>query len=217
MEQHLKQMEFNGNPNLGLFALATEKYCLAGAKGRALEILGVPVHVVETLQTPFVGIFVAGNSHGCIVSDMLDKNEIDELKKITRVLVLKTYHDAIGNLILMNDHGIILSPSLERHKEDIGRFFKIPCEVCTIATLNVAGSLGIATNKGCLLNPRVHESELKFIEHVLNVRADIGTVNFGSGYPGAGIIANSKGLVISEQCSGPEIQRIEEALQFITF
>ena len=59
------------------------------------------------------------------------------------------------------------------------------------------------------------EREKRLIEKTLGVDADITTVNFGSPYPGAGIIANSNGFVVSEKTGGPELGRITDVLGFL--
>jgi len=56
---------------------------------------------------------------------------------------------------------------------------------------------------------------LKKIEDVLKVEGDIGTVSFGSPFVGASLLANSRGFLVSEQTTGPELQRIDEALGFL--
>ena len=160
-----------------------------------------------------LGIFVSGNSSGIVVPGFMEKYEREHIKLNT--LYLKSRYTALGNLILMNDNGIILSPLLKKEKKGIENFFGFRCEMMKRAGLSVVGNLGIATNRGCLLHPKVKKREMEVIEDVLGVEADIGTVNFGSPYPGSGAIANSFGCVVSEQSSGPEMGRMVEALGFL--
>lgn len=207
---------FNGDETLGLYGFATDKYCLLGTHSSNKKVehaLGVPVKHVAVLNTDFVGLFVAGNSHGIVISEIVEEYNISQLRKMfDNILVLKSNYTALGNLILMNDHGIVLSPLLRKHRKEIEKFFSLPCTVTTIAKQNIVGNLGIATNKGCLLHPKVKKAEMETIEKTLCVKSDIGTVNFGSPYPGAGVIANSNGFVASERTSGPELGRITETL-----
>ncbi len=207
---------FEGDPNLGLYGFATDKYAVTGAnfaRPKLEKELKVPAHFFTAFNTGLLGIFAAGNSSGLALPDIIEKHEKHEVK--IDALYLKSRYTALGNLILMNDNGIILSPLLKREKPKIERFFGLRCEITKIAGTVVVGNLGIATNRGCLLHPRVRQKEMKLIEDVLGVEADIGTVNFGSPYPGAGVIANSFGFVASEQSSGPELGRINEALGFL--
>jgi len=165
------------------------------------------------LNTEFAGIFCNGNSNGIVVAKIMEEHELPEIRKvIDKILVLKTDFSAVGNLILMNDNGIIVSPLIKSHIPAIKKFFSLPCEAMTIARSHIVGSIGIATNKGCLVHPRTTDAEKSTIKDVLGVDADIGTVNFGSPFPRTGIVANSNGFIASEESSGPELGRIVEAL-----
>jgi translation initiation factor 6 len=217
--QNILRTSFDGDINLGLHGFATDKYCLLGTLRHASKvknIVGVKPFDFQILNMDLLKIFVTGNSSGIVVPKILDDfDDLEKLKDHFEVLVLKTHYSSIGNLLMMNDKGVILSPLLKKHRGAVERFFGLPCEVTTIAGLSLVGSLGFATNKGCLLSPKVKEREKKIIEKVLGVDADITTVNFGSPYPGAGIIANSNGLIISNACSGPEMGRITDVLGFL--
>ncbi|MEM5779383.1 MAG: translation initiation factor 6, partial [Candidatus Aenigmatarchaeota archaeon] len=124
---------------------------------------------------------------------------------------LDTNYTALGNLILMNDKGCIISSLLKNQKNKIERFFGIKCEVASKKNA-VIGSLCVATNKGCLVSPLVSYDDRKRIEDVLNVDVDIGTANFGSYFIGACILANSKVAIVSPKTSGIELSKIEEVL-----
>ncbi|MCX6815850.1 MAG: translation initiation factor IF-6 [Candidatus Aenigmarchaeota archaeon] len=208
---------FNGDPNLGLYGFATDKYCLLGLQmGKVGKALGVPMHMCKILNMDMAGLFVAGNSQGIIISDYVNDYNSMQLKQLfDKILVLNTNYTALGNLIMMNDHGVIISPFIKKFRKTISNFFNLPCEAATISKQKIVGNLGFATNKGCLLHPKVKKSEMEIIERVLSVKSDIGTVTFGSSYPGAGLIANSNGFVVSDRTSGPELGRITEALGFI--
>ncbi len=211
---------FYGDPNIGLYGFATDKYCIIGMQQKAnkklKKILGVPMHISSAMHTSFASLFAAGNSFGLIVPKILEDYELDSLKKLFgNVLVIDTDYTAIGNLILLNDRGVVLSPLLRKHNNEIAKFFDLPCEVAKIAGTVIVGGAAIATNEGCLMHPQVKAVDKKIIEDTLQVDADIGTVNFGSPFVKSGIIANSNGIVVSEACSGPELGRINETLGFV--
>ncbi len=207
---------FDGDPNLGLYGFATDKYCVVGAnlaRKKLEQELKVDAHFFTAFNTGLLGIFAAGNSSGIVLPDFMDEQEREHIKP--EALFLKTRYTALGNLILMNDNGIILSPLLKKEKAAVEKFFGLRCEMTKIANTVVVGNAGIATNMGCLVHPKIRKNEMKLIQEVLGVEADIGTVNFGSPYPGSGVIANSRGFVASEESSGPELGRINEALGFL--
>jgi len=220
MNNHITKTDFNGDPNLGLYGFATDRYCILGTRLKGKNVLNVPIVKAKIMGIDFVGMLSSGNSHGIVVPETIEDYELNDLKKNlsklgVKILVIKTRFTALGNLIMMNDNGIILSPLLKESKKEIEEFFGLKCEISTIADLDVVGSLGIATNKGCLLNPQTRRKEMKIIEKTLGVEADIGTVSFGSPFPKAGLVANSFGYLVSSLTSGPELGRIEEALGFL--
>lgn len=211
---------FEGDPNIGLYGFATDKYCLLGKEFRnhkkIEEALGVEVILSRIMDTELTGIFVAGNSSGIIVPYIIDDEELSYLKnKFEKVVVLKSDYSALGNLILMNDNGIVLSQLLKREKGNLQNKFGIKCAVSKIARINVVGSVAFTTNKGCLTHPRLKKDERIIIEETLGIKSNISTVSFGSPFVKSGIVANSKGLVVSESSSGPELGRITETLGFV--
>lgn len=218
---HVLRTNFHGDMNLGLYGFATDRYCLLGLNSKKIKaklknLLKVPVHSATVMDIELLGIFCAGNSKGIIIPHIMGDDEKKKIRKaVKNVFVLESKYTALGNLILMNDNGILISPLLRREKKKIADFFSLPCETTKIAGINVIGNMGLATSRGCLLHPKVRKNEQKTIEKVLGVETDIGTVNFGSPYPGAGIIANRNGYAVSEITSGPELGRITETLGFL--
>lgn len=223
---HIAKINFSGDPNIGLFGFATDKYCLLGVESKKIfrkvsDVLKVPVFHSSFLRTELLGIFSTGSSNGIIIPGIADDDEVEGIKKTSekifgdeRVMLLDT-NFALGNMILMNDNGIILSSLLRKHGSAMERFFGIPCKISTIARLGVVGSLALATNKGCLVHPRASKQEIEMLEKTLGVPVDVGTVGFGSPFPGAGVIANSHGFVAAKESSGYELGRIDEALGFL--
>ena len=203
-----------GDPNVGLYGFATERYGVCGAKNKELEkALSVKFHVLPVYGTYLTALFAVGNSFGIIISRHAVENA-QGLKKITKVMELDTSYTALGNLILLNDKGIVISPLLRKYKKPISDFFSLPCETGTVAGLTVVGSAAVATNNGCLVHPNIREKEKLLLEKVLGVNSFIGSVSFGSPFVKSGIIANSKGAVVSGRSSGVELGHIAEAFGF---
>jgi len=50
---------------------------------------------------------------------------------------------------------------------------------------------------------------------LFKIPADVGTVNNGTQLVGACAVANSKGVMVGLNTTGPELARIEEALGFL--
>jgi translation initiation factor 6 len=66
-----------------------------------------------------------------------------------------------------------------------------------------------------LCHPKATDEELDALEALLDVPADIGTINYGGALVGSGLVANDAGYVCGEETTGPELGRIESALGFI--
>jgi translation initiation factor 6 len=221
------QTNFHGDDNLGLFGKSSDRFCVLGDffsekyMERVENFLKVKVEKMTVANTELVGIFSCINSNGMVLPKITTRREIEKLKDVKKELginleFLGSRFNAFGNLILCNDRGAIISRNLSRKdKKTIEDCLGVESEFSTIAGMDVVGSCGIATNKGCLLHRDVHEDEMKIVQDVLKVEADIGTANFGSPFVGSCAIANSNGAIFGLSTTGPEINRIMEALDLI--
>jgi translation initiation factor 6 len=212
---NIVQTNFLGDPTLGLFGFASDKYALLGPRiGNIKKVeaaLGVKAIGCKIFNTDLAGIFAAGNSSGIAVPSSIEDDEMEELSKNLNVLTLNTKYTAIGNLMLINDNGCLISRLIKEQKDCIEKFFGIECRVLD-SKIMVISAAAIATNKGCAVHPIFSEKERKNIEDVLKVETGDATANFGSPYVGACTIANSSGLIVSEQSTGIEVSRLEEVL-----
>lgn len=205
------KLNFQKNPNIGLFSFATDKFCLVNrfAPKKDSDLMGrvlkVPVYRISVLGTGLIGIFTSGNSRGIIISDRIYSEEIEEMQRNFDVLVLETKHTALGNLILANDKGCLVSGDLEKFRKDIRDFLGVNTRVGTIGGMDLVGSLAICNSTGCLVHKWIKEKERKLIEKTLGVPASPGSVNFGNSWVKSGIIVNSNGLLAGDQTSGPEL------------
>ena len=215
------KLDFHKDPNIGLFAFATDKFCLVNRfiqkKDAELieSVLKVPVYRTSMLGTGLIGIFTGGNSQGIIISDRIYREEIEEMQRNFDVLVLETKHTAFGNLILSNDKGCIISRDLEKFRKDIRDFLGVETRVGTIGGMDLVGSLGVCNSNGCLVHKEANEKEKKLIERILDVTVLQGTVNFGNPWVRSGLIVNTNGFLAGEQTSGPELGVISETFGFV--
>lgn len=214
-------LNFQNNPNIGLFAFATDKFCLVNRFIRKRDaviigrVLNVPVYEASLLGTGLIGIFAGGNSNGIVISDRVYTEEIEHMKREFEVLVLETKHTAMGNLILANDRGCIISRDLEEHRSEISRFLGVETAVGTIGGMDLVGSLAVASSKGCLVYKGASEREKKLIENMLHVPVLPGSINYGNQWVKSGLLANSHGFIAGDRTSGPELGLISEALGFM--
>ncbi|MEM7824989.1 MAG: translation initiation factor IF-6 [Candidatus Aenigmatarchaeota archaeon] len=216
------QLNFHGDPNLGIYAKACDKFCLVGYLVldvfKIEDMLKVKVKRVTIANTDFVGMLSAFNSHGILISKIVNENEMKSFNEIekefnVRVEIVPSRFSALGNLILCNDKGAVISKLFgKKEKEIIENCLDVEVVSGKIASLSTVGSCGIATNQGCLVHRDAKEEEIKLIEDVLKVQVDIGTANFGSPFVGSCIISNSNGALVGLSTTAPEISRIGETL-----
>lgn len=217
MSFRFARLLFEHDPNIGLYGFATDKYCLLGREPHKVlkkikDVLAVPTYCSRITESELVGIFAAGNSNGIVLTKIVEKYELAKLKKMLDVnfAVIKSKDTAIGNVVLCNDKGCLISPSLKRFKKSIADCLGVEVETGTVAGFDIVGSAAVVSNRGCLCHRAATEEELKVIEEVLKVRADIGTVSFGSPFIKAGLIVNSNGVVVAQTSTGPELDRIAD-------
>lgn len=221
------QTNFHGDHNLGLFAKSCDKFCLIGnfvqekTLDKIKEILQTNVIRTTVANTDFVGMFSSFNSNGIVLPSITTPRELAQFKNLRKefginLKILKTKFTALGNIILCNDKGAIISKNIKKEdKKKIEDCFGVGVEYGTVAGMSIVGSCGVATNKGCLIHRDTSEEEIKKIQQILGVETDIGTANFGSPFVGACCFANSTGAVVGESTTGPEATRLIETLGFL--
>lgn len=212
---------FSGDPNIGLYGFATDSYCFLGFEPskKILEkiksILGVKVKIASVAGTDLIGIFCAGNSNGILLPKIIEDYELKRLKGMFEInlSVLKSKETALGNMILCNDKGCLISRDLRRFKQQISDCLDCEVEIGEIARMDIVGSAAKTTSVGCLCHRNAKEDEIKLAENLLKVKVDIGTVGYGNPFIKSGIIVNSKGILTSKQTTGPELDRIFEVFK----
>ena len=219
MSFRFAKINFNGDPNIGLYGFATDNYFVLGVKIKKIEkkindILKSKGIYTTVSNTELAGIFMAGNSNGIIAPKIIKESEVKSLKKLgINIKVLRSKETAIGNLILCNDNGALISEKLKKYRKSISDVLGCDVETTEVAGLDIIGSVSVASNRGCLLHPEATSEEIKRVEDVLKVKCDVGTVSFGSPFVKSGIIVNSNGILISESSTGPELGRMGEIFE----
>lgn len=221
------QINFFGDHNIGIYGKACDKFCVLSSlvqenlKKKIEEVLKIKIFPVSIAKTDLAGIFCSLNSNGIVLPKILAEKEIEIFREIKKELginfgIVESKFTAVGNLILCNDKGAVISKVFTRKdKRKIEDLLGVSSEYLKISGMKTLGSCGIATNQGCLVHRDSKEEEIKIIEEVLKVKVDVGTANFGSPFIGSCAIANSNGAVIGESTTGPELVRISEVLSLI--
>lgn len=212
----LEQTDYRGEENIGFYGVVSDPYALFASEFKTRGLFDGAVMNVRVDGTGLIGLFMAGNSNGIVVSDLVKDHELDRIQDVdVPVRVLESKYTALGNLVLCNDSGCVVSPHLADRTDEIAEILDVPVETGTVADLKIPGSCGVANNNGVLLHRDASEEELTHVEDVLDVEGDIGSVNFGSPYVHSGVLANSTDVLIGPNTTGPETQRIQDALGFL--
>jgi len=223
----LAKMSFHGDSNVGLYGIATDKYCILGNVvlekdvKKVKEVLDVPVIQMNLYGTPLVGIFGVATSDKLLLPNVVFDSELKELKKKlpkgVEVYVMHTENSALGNNIVINDKAMIISTAFSKEEVKALKeiFPKHKIEQKDLSELNVPGSCGIVTNKGALFSQNLDDDEVKAVEKLFKMEIGIGTANMGNALVKSAILANSNGFIFGANTSGYEAARIDESLGFL--
>ena len=162
-----------------------------------------------------LGIFLAGNSHGLILPDIITEEEYSEIEKQVGVpiAIYEGKKNALGNMTLVNDNTALVGPEAEKDFKDlIESHLKVCVASGRIAGLNMPGVCAAINGKGIVSHPLTTEVESAALAEIFNIPVDISTVNCGFPYLRVGITANSSGAVVGEATTGPEMVRIDSSL-----
>lgn len=217
-----RKLNISGSPVLGVFATCTEGFVFTPheTSNETLKELEESLGVIAVRSSvggsSIIGSLLRGNSSGVMVAGFVLDKELRQIRKRTKAARLTEELNAAGNLILANDSAALVHPDLsDKSIGIIKKTLGVEVKRGTIAGLKTVGMAGIATNRGVLVHPKSTPTEIGAIEELFALPVDIGTVNFGSPLVGSGLLANSKGYVVGEETTGPELSRIEDTLGYL--
>lgn len=212
-----------GNPWIGMFIKTNDSATLIPIDSMdklehaAAETFKTEVLRVSVAGSNLLGVYLAMNSNGIIVPNLMDESEIALIKKSgLNVYVSRDRNNANGNNISVNDKGGIINPFVERGEakkmEETLGVELVPMSVAGYTTL---GSAVLATNGGFLAHFKATPEELEKLQGALKVHGNRGTMNTGTGFVGYGAAVNKNGYIVGEATTAFEIGRMEEALGLI--
>ncbi|QLG49990.1 translation initiation factor IF-6 [Natrinema halophilum] len=220
----MQRLAFAGSSYIGVFACATDSHVLVRPDADddivadltdELEVSAISTTVGGSST---VGALATGNENGLLVSSRVLEYERETLEAAVDVTVaeLPGSINAAGNVVLANDYGAYVHPDLPREAVQIVEdTLEVPVERGDLAGVRTVGTAAVVTNTGVLCHPKATDEELDGLEAVLDVRADVGTINYGAPLVGSGLVANESGYVVGEETTGPELGRIEDALGYL--
>ncbi len=211
-----------GSDYVGVFVAASDRYVFFGnnINERSKRILSETLKVqpigISVFATDLVGLFMKVNSNGILVSSMIEDYELKALRGLnldTRIEVLESNLNAVGNNVLANDKIAIVNPDYSpgeiRQIQDVLGVEAIPADIGGFKTV---GANNILTNKGFVINNRATDMEKSRIDGLLGFESTRTTANTGSLSIGLSAVGNSAGVVAGENTTGYELNRIMDAL-----
>ena len=163
-----------------------------------------------------LGSLLCGNSKGIAVADIATEEDLDILSSYGEIVILESGVNAAGNLLECNDFGAVVSKSIPNPGvELIGEILGVNTARVRVAGQDTVGSLLVANNKGILSHPDITSYEVNELEKTMQVPVMVGTVCFGSPYVGAGCVTSENNALVGSGSTGPELNRIEDALGLI--
>ena len=211
------------SPNLGLFCRANNTtlilpFGFAETKMTKLRSYLEVENVIFTSigGTRLIGATAVMNNKGILLSSFSSDEEIEVMKRFTQLNVerLSSRFTAVGNLILANDNGALVSPIFEGEiDKQVQDVLGVPVIACTVAGYYQIGSMIVATDTGAAVHPKASEEELATIAETLKVETEPVTVNGGIPYLSSGLLANSKSVIVGSLTSGPELIMISRAFK----
>ncbi|NHJ04330.1 MAG: translation initiation factor IF-6 [Candidatus Heimdallarchaeota archaeon] len=213
-----------GLTSLGAFGVATDKFAIISelwskkAEEAITKALEVPTHRLIVGDTSLVGILTVANSNGIVVPHIIGDRETRKLQEALgddiKFGVVPSKLTCLGNCILANDKGAIIHEKFEPEAAAVIReTLDVEIERGNIIKSPLVGSHALATNRGVLVHPLTTEMELTWLSEKLGVPGNIGTVNRGIPFVSIGCFANSRGAVVGKETTGPELQRLYQALR----
>jgi len=207
-------------PNIGIFINVNDKFVFIPngfAKTKAdnlAQYLQTECIMTPVANTRFLGILMVLNNHGILLPNTSSPDEIANLRKQTdlNVKMLDTKHNALGNLICVNDKGGVISPIIEKDCiKEIEDTLDIEVMQKRIAGFYQVGAVMKANNLGGIIHPEADEEDIKNFSNILGDNIEPTTINGGIPFVSSGMLANSQAVVVGNLTNGPEIMMLTRA------
>jgi len=206
--------------NVGIFTSVNDKFLFvpngfAETKAENLaNYLQTEYLMTPVANTRLLGVLMVLNNHGILLPGTSSPEEIANLQKCTDLNVKKldTKHNALGNLICVNDKGGIVSPIFEIDSiieiEDVMDIVVIQKK---IAGYYQVGAVIEASNFGGIIHPETDEEDMKKFSGILGVNIEHSTINGGTPFVSSGMLVNNNAIVVGNLTNGPEIMMLTRA------
>lgn len=222
-QKNVNLMDFDGNPNIGIYMFVNDKFCLVGhpindTKKKEIEKnFNVPVYNTTVLGTELIGLFIAGNNELLIVPSMYDyeKKVLEEICKNhdVKLITVKDLQNTYGsNICVGKDKVLINFEYPEEFEAEIKKHTKYKIIRIDNEKFKSIGATCRYINNKYFFSQEYEEAQVK---PILKEIGGVGTINQGNYYIASGVVGNSSGIIIGSMSSTIEIQNIVESLDFL--
>ncbi len=218
----ISKLSIFGSPYVGVYIFANDSIAVVsrGVDKQVIDKVArtLKVEVYETTLggSTLLGSLAVMNSKGAVITNFADESEVKFLMDKMNVLFVEDKINAVGNDILVNDKAAMVHLDFDRKTVKlIEDALDVEVVRGQIGGIKTVGSAAVVTNKGMVVHPETQEEEEEFLKNLFGVPVYLSTANYGSRFVGAGVVANSNGAVLGENCSNVEVDRIENALDII--
>lgn len=211
--------KINNSPYVGVYSEANEDIAVVPAgitkeeEAAIRKALDVDIYKTMLGGSPLIGSLMVLNSHGAVITDFADMEDVTFLKNDYNILFVSDRINAVGNDILAGEKAALVHPEFDSETVKlIGDVLDVEPIKFELGGIPTVGSAAVVTCKALLVNPQVEEDELEKLKGIFNLPVYVVTANFGSLYIGASMLANSKGAYVGDISTAVEVLEIEEAL-----
>ncbi len=207
-------------PNIGIYTSANDDFVFipngfTRTKAETLAgHLGVEYKNISVGNTRVIGALMIVNNHGLLLPQTAYPDEIELLEKTAglNVEVLETRHNALGNMMAVNDRGAIVSPLIERESlRKIEQALDVEVIQRRVAGYNQVGAVVRANSEGGIIHPETDGEDIKTFSNILGVNLEPATINGGVPFVASGALVNNKTAVVGSFTTGPEIMMLTRA------
>lgn len=221
--KHISITSFNGNPNVGLFGIVTDKHILLGKEvGKEYDeelekVMDLPVKRVSIMGTSLIGVFCVAKGNKLLVPHIIFDDEKKLLEDLGYELaIIKSELTCLGNNIMFSDAMALINPDYsDAAAQQIADALGLEVEKSTIMEIEALGAIGLIRDGLGLFHRDIGPKEVKDLEKKLAISITQGTINMGNAYIKSGILLGKNGFVVGNASGGPEIKNADEALGFI--
>jgi translation initiation factor 6 len=181
-----------------------------GFKMKLRDLLRAEAAITTVGSVSSVGMMIAMNSRGFVVPKTANDDELAALEQHSKVLVVEDKMSALGNLIVANDKGAVISDLISEHAaSQISDFLGVDHIRMSVGKYRTIGSLFAVSNEAGIASPLVDEKTLAQVSSALQIKMVPTTVNDGERLVKLGVLLNDRAIVVGKNTNGVELMSLQ--------